>query len=1401
MIFSREESRHRPESINPRMFKTWIQTSKFQCGVAALLTILSTIVVWNTNAWAKKATDTQRFQKAQKSKSALSSLANLVIPETPTSYVPPGTLNKQIQNEFAAGSEMQQFKQQYGPHWQVLVDERSMVPMMLMGEGIPLTTRSAKASQLPPKAQISLAREETMEALEKAAFQFLRDNQAILKVDPNSLQFDPDASGVLEESTGKYRLVFARYSNGVPVLDSSVSLFISHGNIILYGADHMAPIGMSPVPALSRSDALLSLARSLEISESDLLLEHAAELLFNFVESPVAAVSRARSGRDETFPTPTYDGPAGQGYAPKLVYRIQFHIPNDQRSLLALVDANTGHIIDLYDQNRYQSQTGKVLGAIYTRGPVSSPGYVNQGGTQCSEYTVPFPLLNVSNGGTTVNTNPGGAYPFGGLSPSGFSTTFNGFQANVMEIGNLCTPPVGPADASGSIMFQPGFDDGVCSVNNGTPSPGNGLSTHGARNGWFHTNFAVTHSQKFLMNYNTSMTNFYNTSMNVLVNDSGCQAFWAVGQCDANVTECIDMGVCGTSAGENNQADEPDTMSHEYGHALDYHTKGGLSTGDRGKGEGLADIDAWLNTHRTCLSAGDSFPPLVPPQSFRGFPLGDSCNVSSIPQEPANLQGTGVRDYGVFICNDDGSGACGAGTTGRLQSNDQDNACGSPGGSCRGSLGYECHCEGHTSSGSVIDLFKLLVNRYGTNQAWYMIEWLYYLGLPGITQAYGSSGSSSTYSNFLAVDDDNGNIADGTPNADLIFQAFRAHGTEGTQVPQFRVNCSTSPGSGSPAAPSSFTASAQSTGGILLQWSPVSGATGYYLYRTEASSPGHNYETDPLPSSYYGRNGVFFPLINPSTRGPNPNSGTNLFPANGTGTQSYLDEEVAPGFEYFYQIQAVMPSGGFSCLSSLSPNGTDLVANATAPTPGPLTLAVSANKGASEVSLGQGSLVQGYGQISTTTPTQPAALANFGFVQNGILTTEAGVAAATTTTSARLFVDYSTAQGTDSGVAVVNPTSSTIVVNLVVNDAAGNSTACPSRNVPAMGHFAFFASQLCPSLPNPFLGTLTITSSTAFSAASLQLATNSHGEQLYNSLPVAVPNSPPTGLTLNFSQFADGGGFSTEILLMNLTGSTISGTVAFFDDNHNPVTMNFSGLGSVSQINYNIPGNGMAKFFTTGNTSPNLQFGSVVVTKTSGALPSGAVIFSRYNAAGGLTSQAGVLNSPLTTSARMYIEKSSSPLMRDTGVALVNPNPTSVQVQLSLSSLDGSFNANNTLNLAANAHIKGFIDEAAVMGAAASTIPANFQGVLTLSSTVSIAPLTLRLTRNQRSEDLYSTLPAADLNNPPSAPQYLPQIADGSQGTGFFTTQIILVNTSSSSGTITINLFGDAGSQININFQ
>ncbi|MBZ5535622.1 MAG: hypothetical protein LAO31_06670 [Acidobacteriia bacterium] len=464
-----------------------------------------------------------------------------------------------------------------------------------------------------------------------------------------------------------------------------------------------------------------------------------------------------------------------------------------------------------------------------------------------------------------------------------------------------------------------------------------------------------------------------------------------------------------------------------------------------------------------------------------------------------------------------------------------------------------------------------------------------------------------------------------------------------------------------------------------------------------------------------------------------------------------------------------------------------------------LTLTIRGSGAATETSLGQGPLVTAHGRITTDTLKPLGASAIFGFTQSGILTSEASISASSPMTAARLVVDFSLADGRYSGVAVSNPSDGSLTLSVQLNDAEGSETACPEQSLPGKGHFAMFASQLCPDISDPFLGTLTLTSSTPFVATTLLWGTNSHGEPLFNSLPVADPTLPPQGNVLFFPHFADGGGFTSELLLMNLTPSAIAGTVSFFSDNGQPAALTFgAGLGVSSLLSYRIPGNGVQKFSTAGwFPGAPLKAGYIVLTSTGGSLPSGAVVFSEYSPAGGLESQAGVLNSPVTYRALVYAERTAAPLSRDTGVAVVNPNGFPISVQLRLESLKTSFMlVHNGLRLPANNHFAGFIDQDTLMGSLVDFLPPDFQGLLTLSSSDPFTAVALRLTTNQRGENLYSTLPVVDVANPPTAPLDLPQIVNG----GGYTTQIVLINPGSDAGTATVNFFKDNGEAVAVEF-
>lgn len=487
---------------------------------------------------------------------------------------------------------------------------------------------------------------------------------------------------------------------------------------------------------------------------------------------------------------------------------------------------------------------------------------------------------------------------------------------------------------------------------------------------------------------------------------------------------------------------------------------------------------------------------------------------------------------------------------------------------------------------------------------------------------------------------------------------------------------------------------------------------------------------------------------------------------------------------YHYRVKSrdnggnltVSPDSTFVTAAERSSNGSCLQGSSFC-----LLAQLSAGGGVAKFTSGEGSISAGYGAV-TSSAMPSIALANFGFTQNGVLVTEVGVPASPPVSSARIFVDA--AAGLDSGVAFVNPGDSPITVTLDLRNQLGVIVTSSSLPLDPKGHTARFVSQLVPGTPNPFLGTLTLSSTAPFAAADLRSAINGHGETLFSALPLTDLINPPSAARLIFPQVVDGGGSPTQLLLLNPSNSFASkGTVSLYDDNGNPLSLDFGpGIGIQSTLNYSLAPNGMAKFSTTGSGS--LRVGYAVVTPTSGPLPVGSGVFS-INGASGLSSQASLLNAPETTAARMFVEGTSSPLSRNTGIAIVNRNNVQALVNFTLQNPDGSTQS-QSVNIGPNGHLAQFVTELF------PGLAKDYHGVMTINSNVPVASLILRLTMNQRGESLYSTLSVADLNNLPVGPLFIPQIVNG----GGYQAELILLNGSGTSGTIQVEFFDDRGGNI-----
>jgi hypothetical protein len=111
-------------------------------------------------------------------------------------------------------------------------------------------------------------------------------------------------------------------------------------------------------------------------------------------------------------------------------------------------------------------------------------------------------------------------------------------------------------------------------------------------------------------------------------------------------------------------------------------------------------------------------------------------------------------------------------------------------GAYQGPMGYEGHCESYIASSANWDLAQQLITRYGTTAGWATMDSIWYKSLTPSKSAYqvasggkcnpaatvNGCGATNWYTVYLAADDDDGNLANGTPNGCRIWDAFNAHG-------------------------------------------------------------------------------------------------------------------------------------------------------------------------------------------------------------------------------------------------------------------------------------------------------------------------------------------------------------------------------------------------------------------------------------------------------------------------------------------------------------------------------------------------------------------------------------------------------------------------------------------------
>jgi hypothetical protein len=739
-----------------------------------------------------------------------------------------------VARNLSTGSAWEGFFKRYGSDFTLYFDPRSGTPMnvvghmaLIPGKGIGNNLTLGLISQRLGH-KISKVGADEVAALFS---QWILQNQPALAIDVNQL----GKIKATEINDYLWQIYIPQQLNGIPVRWGRFAGTINHGNIVLAGTENWGNVKIDTTPSISAQQAL--------------------KIGFEFVGG--------RFERDRIWKEPAleivpiappefttgegFSGPLGLGYGHRLVWVFGFQRTPELSRWEIGIDAHTSEVLYFTDKNDYIDKT--IRGGVY---PITNT-FICPDNIRCGIMQPDSPMPWADTGLPAPNdfTNSAGVYQF--TAGQVTTTTFNGLY---MKMVDTCGP-ASESSANGKINLGGVNGDTDC-VSGGT-SPGN---TPASRSGFYELNKNAEEARGLLPN-NTWLQAQLTANMNL---NAVCNAFW-----DGSTVNFFASG-----GGCRNTGEIAAVFDHEWGHGLDQNDANQTLSNSS---EGYADIAAMYRLWQSCVGYG------FWETNDRGCGMtsdgtGFNNNEAQQGAPHCDLDCSGVRDSdwakhfdglpdGVaFVCTSCSSGG------GQ-----------SPSGS-GGPCGRQVHCAATPVRQAAWDLVARDFPNLGLddNTSFIIADKLFLEGSGNIgnwnncTCPSSSDGCGATngYMQWLGADDDNGNIADGTPHMTAIFDAYNRHDIACAGPVPTNSGC----GGGPTTAPTVTTSTSHNQ--VTLNWNTITGASSYFVFRSE------------------GYAGCSFGKALIAT-------------VNGT---SYVDNDVSNGRVYSYVVMAVGSSS--ACLGPAS---------------------------------------------------------------------------------------------------------------------------------------------------------------------------------------------------------------------------------------------------------------------------------------------------------------------------------------------------------------------------------------------------------------------------------------------------------------------------------------------------
>jgi trimeric autotransporter adhesin len=609
---------------------------------------------------------------------------------------------------------------------------------------------------------------------------FIADNQAALGVDPMQL----GEPRVTQVSDILWQVHIPQQINGVAVRDSRVAATINSGNLTILGTEAWANAsGLSTKPTLDAARAMSAAGDYLGLYETPGDLWEQPKL-------EVVSLVRTDSQKGQSF-----TGALGDGYTHKLVWTYGFQNKGESERWRVTVDAETGEMIAFEDENHYID--AKIKGGIYPS--TNTEVCPNDATCGTMQPDSPMPWANTGLAAPNDFTDGAGIYNY-----SGTGTVTTTLVGKYVKINDTCgTPSFSSSDATGTINM--GGVNGNHDCVTGGGGPGN---TASARSCFYELNKLKEQARGWLPS-NTWLQGQLTANVNI---NQTCNAFW-----DGSTVNFYRSG-----GGCRNTGEIGAVFDHEWGHGIDnFDSNGTLSSSS----EGYADIAANYRLQASCV--GHGFFNSDDGCGMTADGTGYNANESQTSTPFCATDCSGVRDSDYIKHNP---------ATPQTPTNFVCTFCGTGSGPC----GKQVHCAAGPTRQAAWDFvardLRAAPFNLDAQSAFIVGNKVFYQGSGNIGSWHGCNctagtsdgcGATNGYMNWLAADDDDGNLQNGTPHMTAIFAAFNRHGMAcATPAP---VNSGCAAGPATPPTVSAASGDSQ----IDITWSSVSGASQYWVMKTE----------------------------------------------------------------------------------------------------------------------------------------------------------------------------------------------------------------------------------------------------------------------------------------------------------------------------------------------------------------------------------------------------------------------------------------------------------------------------------------------------------------------------------------------------------------------------------------